>query len=250
LSFLKLFASLGVLFSSVPAALAGEQEVLPTVGVPFACGLKYEVSQAHNTGSHLHNDSWAWDFRMPDGVPIVSASDGVVRMARGDSTVGGCDPKFAKDANYVVVDHGDGFETQYLHFTSVTVEAGQKVKKGELLGYSGKTGWACGSHLHFKVARRVHNGWNNPSVRARIEGYQDLQARMLVTAPVCPTEAPEVIHASAPAADRDGDAMGVGAPGADGQATTVTPAAGAAPLKDDVARGGNSQYTRGGGGSP
>ena len=194
LSLLKLLATLSLLFSREPAAEAAEPP-RPRVGVPFGCGLAFEVSQAHNTGSHLNNDVYAWDFRMPEGVPIVAARGGVVRMARGDSTVGGCDPRFAKDANYVVIDHGDGTEAQYLHFSSVTVEAGQKVNAGELIGYSGKTGWACGSHLHFKVARRVHNGWNNPSIPAEIEGFGDPDVRTVVAAPSCTTKAPVAIQA-------------------------------------------------------
>jgi hypothetical protein len=197
LSLIKLLATLSLLFSKEPAAEAAQPPRTARVGVPFGCGLTFEVSQAHNTGSHLYNDVYAWDFRMPEGVPIVAARAGVVRMARGDSTVGGCDAKFAKDANYVVIDHGDGTEAQYLHFSSVTVEAGQKVAAGELLGYSGKTGWACGSHLHFKIARRVHNGWNNPSIPAEIEGYGDPDVRAVIAAPNCAPKAPALIRAEA-----------------------------------------------------
>jgi hypothetical protein len=197
LSLLNLLATLTLLFSREPAAEAAQPPRAPRVGVPFGCGLSFEVSQAHNTGSHLYNDVYAWDFRMPDGVPIVAARGGTVRMARGDSTAGGCDAKFAKDANYVVIDHGDGTEAQYLHFSSVTVEAGQKVATGELIGYSGKTGWACGPHLHFKIARRMHNGWNNPSIPAEIEGYGDPDVRVVIAAPGCAPKAPAVIHAEA-----------------------------------------------------
>lgn len=153
------------------------------------------MSQAHNTGSHLHNDVWAWDFKMPIGTPIVAASEGTVRLARGDSTEGGCDPKHASKANYVVIDHGDGLETQYLHFASVIVTPGQKVQKGELLGYSGETGWSCGPHLHFKVAEATGRGWNNPSVPASIEGYGDPQRGAWIQAPACTT--PEVLTAGA-----------------------------------------------------
>lgn len=198
MTFLKLLATLGMLFSRTPAPEAAEPP-RPVVGVPFGCGLSFEISQAHDTGSHLNNDTWAWDFRMPEGVPIVASRGGVIRMARGDSTVGGCDPKFAKHANYVVIDHGDGTEAQYLHFTSVVVEAGQKVEGGELIGYSGNTGWSCGSHLHFKIARREHNGWNNPSIPAAIEGYGDPQKATLIRAPACAPERPTVIRAESPA---------------------------------------------------
>lgn len=155
------------------------------VGVPFACGHAYPVSQGHDTGSHLMNDTWAWDFRMPSGVPITAALPGTVRLARGDSYKGGCDSSFAPDSNYVVVAHDSGLETQYLHFETVTVRAGEKVKAGDILGYSGKTGWACGSHLHFKLARSDGPGWNNPSVRARIKGYGDPSLEMVVKAAAC-----------------------------------------------------------------
>jgi hypothetical protein len=212
LSLLKLLATLSLFFSRETAAEAAEPPRLK-VGVPFGCGLAFEVSQAHNTGSHLNNDVYAWDFRMPEGVPIVAARGGVVRMARGDSTLGGCDPRFAKDANYVVIDHGDGTEAQYLHFSSVTVEAGQKVNTGELIGYSGKTGWACGSHLHFKVARRVHNGWNNPSLPAEIEGFGDPNVRTLVAAPSCTTKPPVTIQAAVPDGRAPATQIGASSPG-------------------------------------
>src|SRR5262249_28968585 len=95
-------------------APAPEGASAPEVGVPFGCGLVFPVSQGHDIGSHLQYDTYAWDFRMPEGTPVVAAEDGVVRMARGDSTVGGCDMQYAADANYVVVRHPNGMETQYL----------------------------------------------------------------------------------------------------------------------------------------
>jgi murein DD-endopeptidase MepM/ murein hydrolase activator NlpD len=175
--------------------------------VPFGCGRAYPVSQAHGTGSHLQNDSWAWDFRMPEGVPIVAALDGIVRVVRGDSNIGGCDPRFATESNYVVLSHENGWETQYLHFSQVVVVAGQRVKAGDLLGYSGKTGWACGSHLHFKVARSEGQGWNNPSVPARILGYGDPVVDTLVQAPACTNRAP-LVASQAPGASSPSIAHG------------------------------------------
>jgi hypothetical protein len=73
---------------SVPHSTANPSDDMPEVGVPFSCGRIHTVSQGHDTGSHQHNDTYAWDFRMPDGTPIVAARDGVVRLARGDSTRG------------------------------------------------------------------------------------------------------------------------------------------------------------------
>jgi murein DD-endopeptidase MepM/ murein hydrolase activator NlpD len=180
--------------ASVPATSPASATAEPTVEVPFGCGLAFPVSQTHNIGSHVQNDSWAWDFRMPVGTPVVAAMSGVVRMARGDSTTGGCDPSHAAEANYVVIDGPKGYETQYLHFSKVVVKAGDEVQAGQLLGYSGETGWACGAHLHFKVARPVTRGWNNPSVPARLDGYGDPTLESIVASPACKPS--EVITAS------------------------------------------------------
>jgi murein DD-endopeptidase MepM/ murein hydrolase activator NlpD len=172
----------------------------PEVGVPFGCGMSFPISQVHNVGSHVNNDGWAWDFRMPEGTPVVAALDGVVRLARGDSKDGGCDPQFAREANYVVVEHDGGLETQYLHFSSVVVRPGDYVRQGQLLGYSGKTGWACGAHLHFKVAIPLGDGWNNPSVEARIRGYGDPGLETWISSPACGANAPVVADKSSPRA--------------------------------------------------
>lgn len=176
-----------LLLASSPVAVPSKltNSVAPEVGVPFACGRIYTVSQGHDTGSHEYNDTYAWDFRMPIGTPVVAAHDGVVRMARGDSDKGGCDEKMAPYANYVVLTRGDGTETQYLHFSAVVVKPGEKVTRGQLLGFSGSTGWSCGPHLHFKVARATGSGWNNPSLPATITGYGDPVRDTQIAAPAC-----------------------------------------------------------------
>ena len=176
----------------------------PEVGIPFGCGMSFPVSQVHNVGSHVGNDSWAWDFRMPEGTPVVAALDGVVRLARGDSDEGGCDPAMARKANYVVIESAGSIETQYLHFSAVSVVPGQHVRRGDLLGYSGKTGWACGAHLHFKVATPVSAGWNNPSVEARLQGYGDPALEAWISSSPC-TAPLEVATHQPPPTDRQGD---------------------------------------------
>ncbi len=176
----------------------------PEVGLPFGCGMSFPVSQVHNVGSHTGNDSWAWDFRMPEGTPVVAALDGLVRLARGDSDEGGCDPAMARKANYVIIESAGNLETQYLHFSAVSVAPGQQVRRGELLGYSGKTGWACGAHLHFKVATPVSAGWNNPSVEARLQGYGDPSLEAWVSSSPCTAPLEVASHQPAPTV-RQGD---------------------------------------------
>lgn len=202
-----------LILASVPMVSPNQPVDMPEVGVPFACGRIYPVSQGHDTGSHKYNDTYAWDFRMPSGTPVVAARDGIVRMARGDSTEGGCDEKYAPMANYVVVSHGDGLETQYLHFSAVVVKPGEHVKQGQLLGFSGETGWACGAHLHFKVAKETGRGWNNPSVPARILGYGDPVRDVSIASPVCREKPDNMMAAQEPS--RTGEAVVSLSPAAD-----------------------------------
>lgn len=137
--------------------------------LPWTADVTYQVTQGHHGGSHTGNGSWAWDFGLPRGTPLLAAHDGVVRRVKGDSTIGGCDPAYGNDANYVIVDRGDGVETLYLHLDTVAVTAGQAVTRGDLLGTSGQTGWSCGAHLHFQAQRSPTGGggdtFYNPSIQ-------------------------------------------------------------------------------------
>jgi len=136
--------------------------------LPWTADDSYRVSQFHNTGSHTGKGSWAWDFALPQGTLLRASHNGVVRAARGDSTIGGCDSAYANDANYVVIDRGDGVESLYLHLTDAYVSAGDVVVRGDPIGTSGQTGWACGAHLHFQIQQSPDGGgttsWWNQSV--------------------------------------------------------------------------------------
>jgi len=81
------------------------------------------------------------DFRARVGTPIVSSNDGVVALVKDRFYSGGT----------VLIDHGHGIYTCYFHMCSFTVEAKQKVKKGQIIGLSGQSGRVTGPHLHFAV---------------------------------------------------------------------------------------------------
>jgi len=81
------------------------------------------------------------DFAAPANSPIYATGDGVVVYADGGTTYG----------NVVFVNHGYGFETRYGHMTHYIVSVGQKVKRGQVLGYVGNTGLSGGYHLHYEV---------------------------------------------------------------------------------------------------
>jgi murein DD-endopeptidase MepM/ murein hydrolase activator NlpD len=107
------------------------------------------VAQGHNEGSHTGQFAWAWDFAMPVGTPVLAAHDGRVTFAKGDSTRGGCNAMYFNDANFVIIEKERGLSSAYGHLSAAMVKVGQVVKRGDLVGLSGQTGFACGPHLHF-----------------------------------------------------------------------------------------------------
>jgi murein DD-endopeptidase MepM/ murein hydrolase activator NlpD len=52
---------------------------------------------------------------------------------------------------FVTINHGDGYSSSYLHLTGYTVKVGQKVSRGQTIGYMGSTGVSTGPHLHFSI---------------------------------------------------------------------------------------------------
>jgi len=84
------------------------------------------------------------DFAAQYSSPIYATGDGVVEYADGGTTYG----------NAVFVNHGYGFETRYAHMVRFVVQAGDRVKRGQILGYVGNTGLSFGNHLHYEVLFR------------------------------------------------------------------------------------------------
>jgi murein DD-endopeptidase MepM/ murein hydrolase activator NlpD len=76
------------------------------------------------------------------GADIVAAADGTVKAANYSSAAG----------NYVMIDHGGGLYTVYMHASSLVVSEGQKVSKGQVIAKVGSTGISTGNHLHFGVS--------------------------------------------------------------------------------------------------
>lgn len=81
------------------------------------------------------------DLAAPSGTPIVATRSGKVTSTTYDSSSG----------YYVVINHGDGFESKYLHMTHYIVSPGQQVTAGQVIGYVGSTGASTGPHLHFSI---------------------------------------------------------------------------------------------------
>ena len=96
------------------------------------------------------------DFRVPSGTPVAAMNDGTVLLAR---------PLYY-EGNFVVLDHGQGFLTLYLHLSEFKVKEGDQVKRGQVIGLSGGTGRATGPHLH--VAVRWQGTYLDPASLMRL----------------------------------------------------------------------------------
>ena len=84
------------------------------------------------------------DFRAPTGTPIYATGNGVVTHSGHSSGYGGY-------GIMVKINHGFGFQTLYAHMSRTAVRAGQRVQRGDLIGYVGNTGTSIGPHLHYEV---------------------------------------------------------------------------------------------------
>lgn len=158
------------LMLAVPLSVWG----VPKLSTPWPCDVSYRITQGHNGGSHTGNGAWAWDIGIPVGADVTAPADGTIRRIRMDSTTGGCSSSYGNDANYVVVDFGDGTEALLLHLqaNSSTLRVGDRVKRGQVVGKVGLTGWVCGAHLHFQIQRTCDSWWC-PSIQANFEDYGD-----------------------------------------------------------------------------
>ena len=81
------------------------------------------------------------DLAGSQGSPIYAARSGTVTTATYNSSSG----------YFVTINHGDGYSSSYLHLTGYTVKVGQKVSRGQVIGYMGSTGVSTGPHLHFSI---------------------------------------------------------------------------------------------------
>jgi murein DD-endopeptidase MepM/ murein hydrolase activator NlpD len=81
------------------------------------------------------------DIAVDFGTPVSATADGLVIWAAPHSGYG----------NLVALYHSNGITTRYAHLSKITVEAGQRVKRGELIGHAGSTGRSTGPHVHYEV---------------------------------------------------------------------------------------------------
>ncbi len=81
------------------------------------------------------------DFKASEGTPVYAINRGVVRLVKS----------FALYGNTVIIDHGQGVMSFYMHLSKTTAKQGHLIEQGEEVGKSGKTGYALGEHLHLTI---------------------------------------------------------------------------------------------------
>jgi len=88
---------------------------------------------------------------MPENTDVLAARDGIVIQVVQNNTEGCPKEECKKFGNYILVYHPDGTFAEYVHikFNGSKVKEGDSIKKGDIIGYSGNTGWSAGPHLHF-----------------------------------------------------------------------------------------------------
>lgn len=138
------------LFAAIPAIqpIANRQLIALASGFGMRIHPIYKVKKMH-TGI---------DFAAAIGTPIYATADGVI-----DKT----DVSFSGYGKVIEIDHGFGYRSRYAHMHGFTVRQGQKIKRGDLIGYVGNTGLSTAPHLHYEVfvngihANPVHYFFND-----------------------------------------------------------------------------------------
>lgn len=124
------------MLASIPAIQPVSNKELKRLASGFGMRIHpiYKVKKMH-TGV---------DFSAPIGTPIYATGDGKIKMTK---------KTYKGYGRQVEIDHGFGFVTKYAHMKKWIVKKGQKVKRGELIGYVGNSGSSTAPHLHYEVIK-------------------------------------------------------------------------------------------------
>ncbi len=137
----KSYDELAVLVNNKEELLGATPAIQPVSNQDLnriASGFGYRIDPIYKTPK-MHA---GMDFSAPKGTPIYATAHGSIKST-GYSDIG--------YGNHVIINHGYGYETLYGHMIRIKVRRGQKVKRGEILGYVGSTGKSTGPHCHYEV---------------------------------------------------------------------------------------------------
>ncbi|KOH42893.1 peptidase M23 [Sunxiuqinia dokdonensis] len=148
---LKLALDKEEMLSSIPAIMPVSNKDLNRTasGWGFRIHPIYKIRRFH----------YGMDFTAPVGTEIYATGDGIVKEVKSARTGFG---------RWIVIDHGFGYETLYGHLNEFNVKEGQKVKRGNVIGYVGNAGTSSGPHLHYEVHK------NGKAVNPQYFYFKDL----------------------------------------------------------------------------
>ncbi|MEQ1552974.1 MAG: M23 family metallopeptidase [Ferruginibacter sp.] len=129
----KLIANQDEKLASIPAIQPVSNKELTKIASGFGFRIHpiYGIAKMHN----------GLDFTAPQGTPIYATGNGQVSTAGAGGGAG----------NHVIINHGYGYETVYMHMVRIKTSVGAKVKRGEIIGWVGTTGASTGPHCHYEV---------------------------------------------------------------------------------------------------
>jgi murein DD-endopeptidase MepM/ murein hydrolase activator NlpD len=133
------------------AHMTPEREWAGSFHVPVKAQISDVFGTARTFNGKVQSVHQGLDYAVPEGTPVAALNSGAVLLAQ---------PLFF-EGNCVVLDHGQGLLTLYMHLSKVEVTAGQHITAGQKIGLSGGTGRATGPHLH--VAVRWQGVYLNPA---------------------------------------------------------------------------------------
>ncbi len=135
----------GEMLRSIPAIQPVSNKDLKRTASGFGLRIHpiYKISKFHS----------GMDFTAPTGTDVFATGDGVVKTVKSQRRELG---------NHIILDHGFGYQTVYAHLDAFNVKEGQKVKRGDMIGFVGNTGLSTAPHLHYEVL--LNGRYVNPAL--------------------------------------------------------------------------------------
>lgn len=153
--FRQLFSQWRALDGSDQDQTIGTPAPITGVSIPSRMPLE-DARMSSNFGMRTHpvlggrRNHQGIDLAAPTGTPVYATADGIVSRADWFSSYG----------LFISIEHGGEMQTRYAHLSRLAVAEGERVKKGEIIGYVGSTGRSTGPHLHYEV--RIAGAAVNP----------------------------------------------------------------------------------------
>jgi hypothetical protein len=135
-------------FDDLISLAKNKEDMLRSIPAIFPLRSKDLTRIASGFGLRIHpiykiiKFHYGMDFTAPAGTDVFATGDGVVATVQSSQRGLG---------KYIVIDHGFGYSSTYAHLSGFNVRVGQKVKRGDVIGYVGNTGTSIANHLHYEI---------------------------------------------------------------------------------------------------